>query len=45
MDELPWAPKEHGQGFGDDGRRLRRLLVMGALHAVEEIQKTACSLK
>ena len=21
MDELPWAPKEQGQGFGDDGRR------------------------
>ena len=20
MDELPWAPKEQGQGFGDDGR-------------------------
>ena len=21
MDELPWAPKEQGQGFGSDGRR------------------------
>ena len=23
MDELPWAPKEQGQGFGDDGRRFK----------------------
>ena len=44
MDELLWAPKEQRQGFGNDGRRFKQnvdqLLVIGALYAVEKIQKS-----